>query len=82
MTKPSPKSAGSESAYRLGERHTGDGSVEDSHPNDMESVEAHGVPHTNMGGQQLSRQTAKMNSHTPTLHIFFSSKIFNLSYKF
>lgn len=43
-------------AHRLRESHAGDCSVKHPHPDYMERVEAHRVPHTHMRGEQLSRQ--------------------------
>lgn len=64
--KPSRNSTGCEAAYRLGESHTGDRSVEHSHPDHMERVEAHRVPNTNMRGQQLNGQVTEMKSGKET----------------
>lgn len=60
-------SAGCESAYRLGESHTGDRSVKYPHPDHMERVEAHRVPNTNVRSEQLNRQVREMKSDRGTV---------------
>lgn len=52
-------STGCETTHRLGESHAGDRSVEHSHPDHMQRVEAHRVPNTNVRSQQLHRQVGE-----------------------
>lgn len=54
------KSSGCETTHRLGESHAGDRSVEHSHPDHMQRVEAHRVPNTNVRSQQLHRQVGEI----------------------
>ena len=43
-----------EETHRLGEGHAGDGPVEDPHAQDMQGVEADGVPHAHVGVEHLA----------------------------
>lgn len=51
-------------AHRLGESHAADGSVEHTHPDHMQRVEAHRVPHAHVRSQQLDTGEQSVNIHT------------------
>ena len=57
-------STGCDAAHRLGESHAGDGSVEHTHPDHMQRVEAHRVPHTHVRSQQLDTGEQSVNIYT------------------
>lgn len=46
----------SAAAHRLGEGHAGDRSVEHPHPDQVERVEAHGVPDPDVRSEQLDKE--------------------------